>query len=62
TSAMYPRALIDRKTIAMADAYIARVGPPWPVRRLLLEARDATQRALRARACDIAARQASLGA
>ncbi|HWD08191.1 MAG TPA: aminopeptidase N [Actinomycetota bacterium] len=53
---MYPKSLIDQETIAMTDAYIARAGPPWPVRRVLLEARDSIGRALRTRACDIAAR------
>ena len=55
TSGMYPQMLVEEDVVAMTDAYIASALPPAPVRRLLLEGRDSLQRALRARACDIAA-------
>src|SRR5439155_2054089 len=56
TSGMYPRMLVREDIVAMTDDYIATFNPPAPVRRLLLEGKDAIERSLRARACDIAAR------
>jgi aminopeptidase N len=55
TTGMYPRPLIDQRIVAMTNDYLTSAGPPAPVHRLLLEGRDGTQRALRARACDIEA-------
>jgi aminopeptidase N len=55
TSGMYPRMLVREDIVAMTDEYIATFNPPGPARRLLLEGKDAIERALRARACDIAA-------
>jgi aminopeptidase N len=40
--------------VQMTDAYLASHEPPPPMRRLLLEGRDQTLRAARARACDAA--------
>jgi hypothetical protein len=40
----------------MTDDYIATFNPPGPAQRLLLEGKDAIERSLRARACDITAR------
>ena len=56
---MYPAVQVDEATIAMTDRYLAEAGPPPPVRRLILEGRDGVLRALRARACDMAAAEAS---
>ena len=55
TSGMYPRVLVRQGIVEMTDAYVAGSNPPPPVMRLLLEGKDAIERALRARACDIAA-------
>jgi aminopeptidase N len=55
TSGMYPRMLVREDIVAMTDEYIATFNPPGPAHRLLLEGKDAIERALRARACDIAA-------
>jgi aminopeptidase N len=54
----YPAAITER-TIEMTDAYIARTQPPAALRRLIMERRDGTARALRAQACDRSAGQAS---
>ena len=56
TSGMYPQMLVNAETVARTDRYLENNDPPPPVRRLLLESRDAVQRALRAQACDAAAR------
>ena len=55
TSGMYPRMLVREDIVAMTDEYIATFNPPGPAHRLLLEGKDAIERALRARACDVAA-------
>ena len=55
TSGMYPRMLVREDIVATTDNYIATRNPPGPARRLLLEGKDAIERSLRARACDIAA-------
>jgi hypothetical protein len=47
--------LVREDIVAMTDEYIATFNPPGPAHRLLLEGKDAIERALRARACDIAA-------
>ena len=48
----YPSAVIDPRTIAMTDDYIARQAPPAALRRLLAEGRDGMDRALRAQERD----------
>ncbi|MCW3037348.1 MAG: aminopeptidase [Actinobacteria bacterium] len=55
TNGMYPRMLVREDIVAMTDDYIATFNPPAPAQRLLREGKDAIQRSLRARACDIAA-------
>jgi aminopeptidase N len=55
TNGMYPRMLVREDIVAKTDDYIATFNPPAPAQRLLLEGKDAIQRSLRARACDIAA-------
>jgi aminopeptidase N len=52
---LYPVYVIEPATVAAADDFLAG-DHPSPVSRLVGEGRDATQRALRARACDEAAR------
>ena len=52
----YPSAVIDPRTIALTDDYIARQAPPPALRRLLTEGRDGLDRALHAQDKD---RQAS---
>ncbi|HEY3681804.1 MAG TPA: aminopeptidase N [Streptosporangiaceae bacterium] len=44
----YPSAVIDPRTIALTDDYMARNSPPAALRRLLAEGRDGMDRALRA--------------
>jgi aminopeptidase N len=58
TAGCYPSTIIDPEVVAMADAVLAREDLPRPARRTVLEARDATVRALQARAADSAARGA----
>jgi aminopeptidase N len=43
----YPSWAVTQDAISAADDYIARTGPPAPLRRLLLEGRDDVARALR---------------
>ena len=52
TSGLYPSTIIEQATLDAADRALTREDLPAPGRRLVLEARDATQRALRARAVD----------
>ena len=52
---MFPAVVVDDKTIKVTDQYLARENVPGPVRRVLLEAKDSMQRAMRARAVDAAA-------
>ncbi len=52
TMLLYPYLLIDEQTVGAADDYLARPDVPAPAHRLVSEGRDATIRALRARACD----------
>jgi len=52
---MYPSVVVDDHTIKVTDQYLARENVPGPVRRVLLEAKDSMQRAMRARAVDAAA-------
>ncbi len=51
---MFPSVVVGVKTIAETDQYLARDNVPGPVRRVLLEAKDSMQRAMRARAVDAA--------
>ena len=53
TEGLYPSTAVSEETLRIADAAMALASVPEPGRRLILEARDATQRALRARAADI---------
>jgi aminopeptidase N len=49
---MYPSVIVGDHTIKVTDQYLARENVPGPVRRVLLEAKDSMQRAMRARALD----------
>ncbi len=49
---LYPVTVVNQQAIDKAAEYIARTDPPAPLRRLLVEGRDATARALRCRARD----------
>jgi aminopeptidase N len=49
---MFPSVVVDDHTIKVTDQYLARENVPGPVRRVLLEAKDSMQRAMRARALD----------
>ena len=51
---MFPSVVVDDHTIKVTDQYLARENVPGPVRRVLLEAKDSMQRAMRARAVDAA--------
>ena len=51
---MFPSVIVDDHTIKVTDQYLARENVPGPVRRVLLEAKDSMQRAMRARAVDAA--------
>jgi aminopeptidase N len=50
----YPSALVEEATLARTDAYIEEADPAPALRRLLIEGRAGVERALRARAMDIA--------
>ena len=52
TRMMYPSVVVDDHTVKVTDQYLARENVPGPVRRVLLEAKDSMQRAMRARALD----------
>ena len=49
---LFPHALIEQETVVAADRALADAELPGPVRRILLEGKDAVERALRARAAD----------
>jgi aminopeptidase N len=51
---LYPRWVVDPTTGERTDAYLTRDAVPGPVRRLLLEGKDRIERAMRARARDVA--------
>ncbi|MET9783128.1 aminopeptidase N [Nocardiopsis alba] len=51
----YPSHLVEEATLERTDAYIAENSPAPALRRLLIEGRAGVERALRARATDIAA-------
>ncbi len=52
---LFPFLIIEQSTIDRVDAYLDEAKPPAGLRRILLENRDAINRALRARARDAAA-------
>ncbi|MEX2619084.1 MAG: aminopeptidase N [Egibacteraceae bacterium] len=52
TSGLYPSPVVSEDAVAAADRALALEGLPAPGRRMVIEARDSTQRALRARAAD----------
>ncbi|CAN5310670.1 hypothetical protein BH20ACT9_BH20ACT9_19470 [soil metagenome] len=52
TEGLYPATLLEPATVGVADRALRLPGVPEPGRRLVLESRDATVRALRARAAD----------
>ncbi|MFY9586923.1 MAG: aminopeptidase N [Actinomycetota bacterium] len=52
TAGLYPRVVIEQKTVDDTDRYIENARPSAALRRLLNEGRDDTLRALRARAKD----------
>jgi aminopeptidase N len=52
TSGMYPRTIIDPETVEMTDRFLQDHAPSFAARRLLLEGRDTTLRAIKARAKD----------
>jgi aminopeptidase N len=54
TNGLFPRTLVDPAVIEATDRALADEGLPGPVRRILLEGKDAMERALRARAADVA--------
>jgi aminopeptidase N len=49
---LFPHVLIEPETVAATDRALADPELPGPVRRILLESKDAVERALRARAAD----------
>ena len=54
---MYPGALVEEATLERTDAYIAKESPAPALRRLLIEGRAGVERAMKARATDVAAGQ-----
>ena len=54
----YPSHLVEEGTLERTDAYVAEHSPAPSLRRLLIEGKAGVERALRARATDIAAGQA----
>ncbi|MGQ0629589.1 MAG: aminopeptidase N [Sporichthyaceae bacterium] len=52
---LYPAYRISAKVVERTDRYLEESAPPPALRRLLVEARDGVQRALRAQECDRAA-------
>ncbi len=52
TAGLYPATVVEESTLAIAGQALALPGVPEPGKRLILEARDATQRALRTREAD----------
>src|SRR5438132_524515 len=49
---MYPTVLVGDETVRATDRYLAGANVPGPIRRLLLEAKDNMERAMRGRALD----------
>jgi aminopeptidase N len=58
-TSMYPSVLIDQRTIDRTEEYLRTGGAVPAIRRLLVEGRDGVERALRARAVDVAAGRAA---
>ncbi|MBI4728836.1 MAG: aminopeptidase N [Acidobacteria bacterium] len=56
STGLYPGYAISERTLEMTDAYLEAKDPIPPLRRIVLEGRDGVRRALKARACDAAAR------
>jgi len=52
---MYPTVVVGEETIRATDRYLAGQNVPGPIRRVLLEAKDNMERAMRGRAVDAAA-------
>jgi aminopeptidase N len=52
---MFPALVIDQATVDCADHWLRTASPEPTLRRLIVEGRDTLARALRARACDVAA-------
>jgi aminopeptidase N len=64
TDVLYPRQLVEPATLQAADAALATIqaadlpeSTKRAASRLVVEGKDGTERALRARACDVAARR-----
>jgi len=55
---MFPSEVVGEETVQATDRYLEGPDVPGPVRRVLLEAKDGMQRAMRARAVDAAAAEA----
>jgi aminopeptidase N len=55
TRGMYPHGVVHQRTVELTDAFLDGREVPGAVRRLLVEGRDQVQRAMRARARDVAA-------
>ncbi len=51
---LYPRTLVEPQVIEATDHALADEDLPGPIRRILLEGKDSMQRAVRARAADVA--------
>ena len=51
---LYPRTLVEPQVIEATDHALADEGLPGPIRRILLEGKDSMERAVRARAADVA--------
>jgi aminopeptidase N len=59
TRGMYPHGIVHQRTVELTDSFLDGREVPGAVRRLLVEGRDQVQRAMRARARDVAAGSAS---
>jgi len=51
---MFPTVVVGDATVEATDGYLAGENIPGPVRRVLLEAKDNMERAMRGRAADAA--------
>ena len=59
---MYPLVVVGDETVKATDRYLAGENVPGPIRRVLLEAKDNMERAMRGRAADSAAAAAETAA
>ena len=57
--AMFPTVVVGDETVSATDRYLGEDKVPGPIRRILLEAKDNMQRAMRGRARDAAAEPAT---